>query len=408
MCSQIPYSTVFTLPLSNITGCKFTGSVPKDMCREATNADFYQDEKGRTVTEEEIVDDRDFCQSIACPAETYSVEGIYPCIPCPAGTVNPYLARTAACFDNDEDKILQDFFSATGGRHKGGDTSAKWNNWFLDGYTKCEFVGVTCNEDGRVTRIELPSKGLSGTIPETLGFLEHLDTLNLADNELTGFMPPDLSMAPLRHLDVTGNKMIGIVPPKLCMTKVNGNGLGGRYECDLVACPEGTYSNTGMANSRDCLPCNDGVDYLGNKFCTPGSLNSASSSASDGSNSTGQTVGLVCGLLGVAILFGAGVMFYVVPRFRTMRREAVSTSDVSEFSSMDPHDSTPYTDRSGSGSRVMNIDEYNPDGLALGGNNQDDRENECEGKDDDSELLDMPLSGGKQESAAAKQLPMIM
>ena len=48
------------------------------------------------------------------------------------------------------------------------------------------YDGVTCNFAQQVTNITLINHGISGTIPDELGFLRHLAALNLADNDLTG------------------------------------------------------------------------------------------------------------------------------------------------------------------------------------------------------------------------------
>ena len=325
-------------------GCKFTGTVPSDMCDDV-NIDFISETGLRRLTDEYYDDEYyDVCDDVACPQNTWSVEGVYPCEPCPDGTVNPYLGRTYGCFENDDEKILHDLFNALGGINK------DWNNWFLDEYTKCQFVGVTCNEQGRVNRIELPSRGLVGTIPESLGFMEHLEVLNLADNDLEGFLPPDLVHAPLKQLDITGNKLIGIVPPQLCMKSLNQNGHEGRYECDHIACPQGTYSSTGKSDGATCLPCNDGVDFIGKKYCMPG-FSATSYESSEQVKTPAQKFGIVLGVAG-GIMVIAGVFIYMKPKFLSYRHEAVNNSDIADFSS-DLHDSSH-------GSRVMTIDEYSP------------------------------------------------
>lgn len=65
--------------------------------------------------------------------------------------------------------------------------------------------GITVDED-RVTRIDLPGRGLNGSIPEELGSLLHLQALNLADNELAGEIPEELEDLPhLRAINFAGN-----------------------------------------------------------------------------------------------------------------------------------------------------------------------------------------------------------
>jgi hypothetical protein len=121
-----------------------------------------------------------------------------------------------------------------------------WNNWHHDGVSVCDFHGNTCDDMEQVISIKLYGIGLKGMI---LGFLLHLDVLDLSDNELEGYVPSDLAFAPLNRLNLTGNRLTGVVvPPKLCMIRANENGNGGIYECDNILCAEGTYSDTGIGS----------------------------------------------------------------------------------------------------------------------------------------------------------------
>ena len=51
-------------------GNKFTGTVPKELCRKELNDDFF---KGVEKSE------RDYCESVACPMGFVAEDGIYPC-----------------------------------------------------------------------------------------------------------------------------------------------------------------------------------------------------------------------------------------------------------------------------------------------------------------------------------------
>lgn len=100
--------------------------------------------------------------------------------------------------------------------------------------------------------------------------------LNLADNSLVGNLPSDLRFAPLEYLDVSGNKLMGDVPTMLCQAgDINGNGRDGIFQCDVIACSEGTYSPSGFAEGieglafRACLPCRTNT-YIATKYCNSG------------------------------------------------------------------------------------------------------------------------------------------
>ncbi|KAL6283331.1 hypothetical protein ACE6H2_014260 [Prunus campanulata] len=81
----------------------------------------------------------------------------------------------------------------------------------------CNWKGITCNQDGWVTHLLLPSKGLKGGIPPSLGNLTHLTHLNLSQNSLYGSLktPFFLSLNRLEILDLSYNLLSGELPLSL-------------------------------------------------------------------------------------------------------------------------------------------------------------------------------------------------
>ena len=64
-------------------------------------------------------------------------------------------------------------------------------NWLSDAPLG-EWQGVTTNDDGRVTRLELGENDLYGEIPAELGSLSKVTWLDLQDNDLREEIPPQL------------------------------------------------------------------------------------------------------------------------------------------------------------------------------------------------------------------------
>ena len=128
------------------------------------------------------------------------------------------------------------FYNATEG--------ANWTdnaNWLTDA-PMGDWHGVTTDDAGRVSGLELPQNNLSGTIPPELGNLTELRILNLEINNfqygteipsqvwalsnleriqlqatgIWGRIPPELgSLTKLRRLDLANNNLEGEIPPQI-------------------------------------------------------------------------------------------------------------------------------------------------------------------------------------------------
>lgn len=230
-----------------LDGNKLTGEIPVSLCRKRLNLDFLEQINKTAVTDIN-------CDSIACPSNYVSRDGLYPCHDCSLqGTLkNPYIGQSGECRSLTESLIISNFFTV-----QAGDSQRD---------SACLYNGVTCDTQGRVVKIIAPNRKLVGSIPDSFGFLQNLQELDVSDNELTGFLPSGLRFAPLNVLDVSGNQLRGIVPPLLCnMDKVNGNGQNGDFVCNNIACPIGTYSQTGRGICRICDE--GGAAFLGSKTC---------------------------------------------------------------------------------------------------------------------------------------------
>jgi len=175
-----------------LDGNKLVGSVPEILCNQSTNADFSS---GINQTM------REKCDSISCRAGTISVEGVFPCRPCTTTIENPYLGRKGECDDLTEAQIVDMFLG-------------KEDVDVLD--SACDYDGVLCNKEMKVVEIVVPGLGLTGELPDDLGYLSMLSKLDVSDNALTGYFPSGLRFAPLTSIHIAGNKLKGIIPPLMC------------------------------------------------------------------------------------------------------------------------------------------------------------------------------------------------
>ena len=133
-------------------------------------------------------------------------------------------------------------------------------NWGLD-TAITNWDGVTLNgTPSRVSRLLLPNKRLTGSIPSSFGsffHLTHLTHLNLSGNSLTGNIPPELErLEGLAELRLSGNSLTGCIP--LPLKDVATNDLS---SLNLLYChppkPEnltvGTVGETSVSLSWDAV-----------------------------------------------------------------------------------------------------------------------------------------------------------
>ena len=248
-----------------IDGNKLTGELPPDLCGPEINADFFTNVPPEA--------ERNYCDGIACPAGSVAFEGVFPCEKCPGGEAarlkNRYLGQTGECSNYSQRDVLKIIHKAT---TKGG----PWNgvsDWNDDDKPVCEMTGITCDAYDHIVEIALKNRGLEGHIPDEIGSLTFLESLDVSDNELMGYVPSDLQWTSITNLDISGNKIRGMVPPLLCMMdELNGNGSDNVFYCDRIACPEGTYNENGFHHGSSggevCRPCYDETPFIGQKTCS--------------------------------------------------------------------------------------------------------------------------------------------
>lgn len=96
-----------------------------------------------------------------------------------------------------------------------GDAWTNNTNWCTDADLS-EWYGIYTDNNGKVSSISLSSNNLTGTIPDEIGNLEALWTLNVPYNQLTGEIPASIGkLTNLWSLHLYRNQLTGSIPPEL-------------------------------------------------------------------------------------------------------------------------------------------------------------------------------------------------
>eukprot|EP00850_Spirogloea_muscicola_P010230 SM000059S18707 [mRNA] locus=s59:565707:573182:- [translate_table: standard] len=123
-----------------------------------------------------------------------------------------------------------------------GSPSYLTSNW--TGLDPCRnWVGVSCNQEGRVISLNLDSLlQLGSSMPNSLSALTELTYLSLASNNMTGVIPRGICQLPkLTVLSLSNNRLQGAVPhclaalPNLTKLKLDGNNFTGTIPSELGA-----------------------------------------------------------------------------------------------------------------------------------------------------------------------------
>ncbi|KAG6541726.1 hypothetical protein Mapa_016889 [Marchantia paleacea] len=122
-------------------------------------------------------------------------------------TVSAQLSNTSSAGTDLEALVnLRDSFASTY-------LSTNWT-----GSSFCSnWIGVSCNNESRVFKLDLSSMRLAGPIPLALGNLTSLENLDLHDNQLVGSIPAVLfKLTLLIFVDLGQNLLSGPIPDSVC------------------------------------------------------------------------------------------------------------------------------------------------------------------------------------------------
>nr|KYP65028.1 hypothetical protein KK1_019644 [Cajanus cajan] len=113
-----------------------------------------------------------------------------------------------------------------------------WDPTLVD---PCTWFHVTCDDDKRVTRLDLGHAKLSGPLVPELGRLQRLQFLELYKNDLIGPIPKELGdLKNLVSLGLYQNNLTGSIPATLSnlsnikFLRLNSNKLTGRIPRELT------------------------------------------------------------------------------------------------------------------------------------------------------------------------------
>eukprot|EP00984_Skeletonema_dohrnii_P010979 scaffold4339_cov100-Skeletonema_dohrnii-CCMP3373.AAC.4 len=180
----------------------------------------------------------------------------------------------------DERTSLEAIYEGING--KNWTNSAGWMNKTVE---HCEWHGISCNADGFVTSIDLRDNNLAGQFPVYtritspcgennwewtkygLANLYYLETLDLADNRLTGTIEylPLYNLALLTHFDTSGNQISGgvdaLVSPSLTYADFSNNHFTSMHRFKNF---KGTFQLLHICDVSNNAIQNDATDLLHN------------------------------------------------------------------------------------------------------------------------------------------------
>ena len=172
------------------------------------------------------------------------------CTTQPEGCGSGHSDINGKCYHQSDLDVLQDFIdNSSGSIISNLDTDSSGS------IEPLELQIQKWNENGRLTFLWLYDDSLSGEIPESIGKLTFLDTLNLSYNQLTGKLPKSIGrLAHLNWLYIYWNQLSGVMPDSLCIIYPN---LTNTYFAYNQFCPPYPscipFEKIGVQDTSNCL-----------------------------------------------------------------------------------------------------------------------------------------------------------
>ena len=134
------------------------------------------------------------------------------CTTQPEGCGSGHSDINGKCYHQSDLDVLQDFID-----NSSGSIISTLDTDLSGTIEPLELQIQKWNENGRLTFLWLYDDSLSGEIPESIGLLTYLDTLNLSYNQLAGNLPKSIGrLTHLNWLYFYLNQLSGMMPDSLC------------------------------------------------------------------------------------------------------------------------------------------------------------------------------------------------
>ncbi|KAL9230046.1 hypothetical protein vseg_005440 [Gypsophila vaccaria] len=113
-------------------------------------------------------------------------------------------------------------------------------SWNPADSTPCNWYGIRCDGDSRVTELRIESVRLEGSLPSNLQALKHLTGIVLSSTNLSGEIPKAFGeYSELKLIDISENGITGKIPNDICRLQnlqtlsLHTNHLGGPIPADI-------------------------------------------------------------------------------------------------------------------------------------------------------------------------------
>ncbi|KAL3941800.1 MAG: hypothetical protein SGARI_000472 [Bacillariaceae sp.] len=153
----------------------------------------------------------------------------------PQSLAASWLAADEEAETYNDQQLLQRYVLATLYYSTNGEnwsqSSISWNVEWTD---ECTWWGIECNSNGAVRILSLVEDNLTGVLPPEISMLSNLEEIYLNSNNIGGSIPTEVGMlSNLRRLQLTGNSLTGTLPlvlgnlPQMRLISVKNNNLVG-------------------------------------------------------------------------------------------------------------------------------------------------------------------------------------